>query len=244
MLVYFDESYDNSRHFLLYGALFLPRNSDLHQQLLMIRQEKNFRPEVKYTRCRNARALDVYKCVVDAFIKDCAYFRCVVVDQDGFDYRRFVQPHESASLGKARAYKKFAEMLLHPNLDGISNAVFLADKLTRCNGDEFLERMRQRFNPPGEIPTFRHLAEVPSSVQEYQCLQVCDLLLGCVLNNLKPPGNKFKIEIRQYLCSKLGVPNLLPSTWKDVPIAETRKRTTKFNVWYWGKKKAQVIYPF
>jgi len=237
MIVYFDESYDNDRHFLLYGALFLPRESNLHRRFSMIRQEKCYRPEVKYTRCRNARALDVYKRVVDAFIEDRAYFRCVVVDQHGFEYRHFVQPHESEALGKARAYKKFAEMLLHPNLDGISNAVFLADNLTRCNGDEFLERMGQRFNLQGETPTFRHLAEVPSNVQEYQCLQVCDLLLGCVLNNLKPPGNKFKIEIREYLCSKLHGPSLLRSTWKDSPIAETRKPTTKFNVWYWNARK-------
>ena len=136
-----------------------------------------------------------------------------------------------------RAYKKFAELLLVRNLDGIENAVFLADRLTRCNGDEFLERIRERFNPPGRVPTFRHLDEVDSSIEEYQSVQICDLLLGCVLNNLKPPPNRFKNEIREYLCSTLNIQNFLLSTWKDVPLAIARKPSTKFNVWFWSAKK-------
>ena len=149
----------------------------------------------------------------------------------------FARPHETLALAKARAYKKFAEMLLHPSVKGVTNAVFLADKLTRCRGDDFLEQIRVRFNPTGAVPTFRHLAEVPSEIEEYQCLQVCDLLLGSVLNNLKPTGNRYKNEIRQYLCSRLGVRNFLLSTWKDVPLVKAQDPTTKFNVWYWGANK-------
>ena len=236
MIVYFDESYDNQRHYLLYGALFVPSSSMLHQRFQRVRQEMNYQPEVKYNRCRNQRALSICKRLIDAFVEDVAYFRCVVVDQHGFDYSKFAQPHESLVIAQARAYKKFAEMLLDKNLDGIENAVFLADKLTRCNGDEFLERIRERFNPPGRAPTFRHLDEVSSSIEEYQSLQVCDLLVGCVLNNLKPTTNRFKNDIRMHLCSRLGVPNFLLSTWKDVPLAAARKPSTKFNVWFWSAK--------
>ena len=237
MIVYFDESYDNARQYLLYGALFVPAESTLHRRFLEVRRELSFHPEVKYTKCRNPRAVKVYKCVVDAFIEDQAYFRCIVVDQHKFDYSGFARPDEPRALAKARSYKKFAEMLLHPNIRGITNAVLLADALTRCHGDQFLERIGERFNPPGGIPTFRHLAEVSSKIEEYQCLQVCDLLLGCVLNNLKPPENRFKTAIREYLCSRLNLPNLLYSTWKDVPLREVRAPTTKFNVWYWSAIK-------
>lgn len=237
MIIYFDESYDNDRHHLLYGALFLPVNSTLHQRFLRIRREMNYRPEVKYTKCRNPRALSVYKKVIDAFVDDTSYFRCVVVDQHRFNYSGFARPDESPSIAQARAYKKFAEMLLHPNVENVSNAVFLADDLKRCDGDEFLERIRERFNPQGRPPTFRHIAEIASEIEEYQCVQICDLLLGCVLNNIKPPANRFKNEIREYLCARLGVPNFLLSTWKDVPLAEARNPTTKFNVWYWSAKK-------
>lgn len=237
MIVYFDESYDTNRHFLLYGALFVPLSSTLHQRFLQIRRQTNFRPEVKYVRCRNPRALGVYKCVIDAFIEDQSYFRCVVVDQHGFDYRGFARADEPLVIAKARSYKKFAEMLLHPNLDGITNAILLADDLKRCDGDAFLERIRERFNPPGAVPVFKHLAEVRSDVEEYQCLQVRDLLLGCVLNNLRPGVNRYKKEIREYLCKRVGVRSFLLSTWRDVPLAEARSPATKFNVWYWSAKK-------
>src|SRR3990172_7120084 len=113
MIVYFDESYDNDRNYLLYGALFVPQSSTLHQRFLRIRRDMDYRPEVKYTRCRNKRALMACKRVVDEFIEDSAYFRCVVVDQHQFDYRWFARPDESTSIAQARAYKKFAEMLLH-----------------------------------------------------------------------------------------------------------------------------------
>lgn len=238
MIVYFDESYDTDRHYLLYGALFVPPSSTLHKSCLLVRRELSFRPELKYTDCRNPRSLKAAKKFIDAFISDSAYFRCVVVDQYGFDYRGFARPDEAPAIGRARAYKKFAEMLLAPNLEGVTNAVFLADALTRCNGDAFLEKIRERFNSPECLPTFRHLAEVPSELEEHQCLQVCDLLLGLVLNNLKPPGNKYKIDARKYLCTRLGVPSFLLSTWKDVPRSIAKAPTTKFNVWYWGAKKA------
>ena len=237
MIIYFDESYDNERHYLLYGALFVPPSSTLHQRFLRVRRQLDYRPEVKYTRCRNARALKACKRIVDVFMDDPAYFRCVVVDQHGFNYRGFARPDEPLAIAQARAYKKFAEMLLHPYVQGVTDAVLLADNLTRCNGDEFLERMRERFNAPGRRPTFRHLAEMSSEIEEHQCLQVCDLLLGCVLNNLKPPANRYKNKIRQYLCSRLDVPNLLLSTWRNVPLREARKPTTKFNVWYWSARK-------
>jgi len=237
MIVYFDETYDNDHHCLLYGALFAPPTSHLHQRFLQVRRELNFRPEVKYNRCRNERNLKVCKRVIDAFMDDEAFFRCVVVDQCGFDYSGFARPDEPIAIAQARAYKKFAEMLLHANVKNITNAVFLADKLTRCRGDDFLEQIRKRFNPTGVVPTFRHLAEVDSEIEEYQCLQVCDLLVGCVLNNLKPTGNRFKNDIRQYLCSRLDVGNFLLTTWKDVPLVTAQDPTTKFNVWYWGANK-------
>ncbi len=237
MIVYFDESYDNDRHYLLYGALFIPPTSTLHQRFLKIRQETDYRPEVKDNRCRNQRALMVCKRIVTEFLEDQAYFRCTVVDQHGFDYSLFGRPDESNALAQARAYKKFAEMLLSPHVRNVRNAVFLADELKRCNGDEFLERIREEFNPPGRAPTFRHLAEVPSNVEEYQCLQVCDLLLGCVLNNLKPPSNRYKIAIREYLCERRKVPNFLLSTWKDMTRKDSMNPSVKFGVWYWPKKR-------
>ncbi len=237
MIVYFDESYDNRHDYLLYGALFVPRSSTLHQRIARVRREARFTGEIKYQKCKNVRSLNVYKRVVDAFMDDTAYFRCVVVDQHGFDFSAFGRRDESLAIKQARAYKKFAEMLLAPHVETLRDAVFLADAMTRCRGDEFLERMRERFNPVGGKRTFRHLAEVRSELEEHQRLQVCDLLLGCVLNNLKPTEKQCKNRIREYLCEQLAIPNFLLTTWRDIPLAEAQKTSAKFNVWYWQVKK-------
>lgn len=236
MIIYFDESYDNVHRYLLYGALFVPRDSRLHQRYAELRSETGYQGEMKYTKCRNPRALDVARKLVDKFMEDSAYFRCAVVEQERFDYSRFGRPDETESIKKARAYKKFAEMLLNPYVASVRDAVFLADELKRCPGDEFLERLRERFNPPHEQPTFRHMEEVSSSRQEYQCLQICDLLLGCVLNNLVPPKNQYKIDIRKHVCERIGVRSFLPTNWK-MDLAEVLRTNPKIHVWYWRPKK-------
>jgi hypothetical protein len=236
MRIYFDESYDNAHHYLLYGALFVPPSSTLHQRIARIREETGCRSEIKYNFCKNATRLAVARSVIDAFMEDTAYFRCVVVDQHGFDYSVFGRADEPLALKQARAYKKFAEMLLDKHVIDVEHAVFLADDMKRCNGDEFLDRIRERFNPPGGKTTFRHLAEVSSRLEQYQCLQVCDLLLGCVLNNLKPTTKETKNEIRQYLCQRVGVPNCLLTTWRNIPLATATNPETKFHVWYWSAK--------
>jgi hypothetical protein len=237
MIIYFDESYDNAHNYLLYGALFVPPSSNLHRRFEQVRAETGFRGEVKYNKCRNPRALTVCTKVVDAFLADEAYFRCAVVDQHRFDYSWWGRIDESLAIKKARAYKKFAEMLLHPFVENLRGAVFLADNLKRCRGDDFLERIRERFNPPNQPPTFRHLAEVSSAHAQYQCLQVCDLLLGCVLNNLVPTKNRYKNEIRQYLLEKLAVPSFLLTTWKDVSLKNVVDDCPPINVWYWRPEK-------
>lgn len=236
MIVYFDESYDNARDYLLYGALFVPSDSRLHRRFLDLRHETGVTKEIKYTDCRNLATLAFCRRLVDVFIEDTAYFRCVVVEQHGFDYSGFGGASEPEAMKKARAYKKFAEMLLAPNVDRIHDAVFLADRLTRCAGDQFLERIRERFNRPRGRRTFRHCAEVDSKLEQYQVLQVCDLLLGCVLNNLKPAKKATKNEIRRFLCERLGVKDFLYTTWKDVSLRRVKHGCPKFNVWYWSAK--------
>ena len=237
MLIYFDESYDNRHRYLLYGALFVPPASRLHRRIERVREETGFQGEIKYTKCRNARRLHVCERVVDAFCADAAFFRCAIVEQHRFDYTRFGRPDEALALKRARAYKKFAEMLLHPFVAELTDAVLLADDLKRCRGDEFLERLQERFNPPDGPRTFRHLEEVSSAQREYQCLQVCDLLLGCVLNNLVPSANQYKVRIREYLCGALDVPNFLLSTWSRIQLDDVRRDKPKFHVWYWKAKK-------
>ncbi len=118
--------------------------------------------------------------------------------------------------------------------------IILVDKLTRCNGDEFIQIMKQEFCLPfgkhsagSDIPTLRDVQEIPSHLEQYQVNQVCDILMGCILNNLKPAKNQLKNELRKYLIEKSGVENLLPETWLKYPKWHLETYSPKFNIWYW-----------
>ena len=210
-----------------------------------LRREQNVTKEIKYKHCKNPSTLAFCKRLVDLFMEDSAYFRCAVVDQHGFDYSGFGRSEEEPkAIKQARAYKKFAEMLLAPNVEDISDAVLLADALTRCSGDEFLERICDRFNPPGGKRTFRHCAEVDSKQDQYQLVQVCDLLLG--LRSQQPQAGEQKNEKRDSPLSvrEAGREKLLVYDLEGRPFEESEGGMPKIQrVVLERKKGAQVICP-
>ncbi len=241
-----DESYDNAHTYLLLGALFNSHPKYLHRRLTEIKRSHHFvdergaLKELKYRDCRTKRRYHMATEVIDAFFESTSWFRCIAIEQARIDLSRFGKPHENNSIKRARAYKKFAELLVAHNTENVQGGVLLADDMTRCNGDEFRARMADAFSEPGtgwsrgkDGPTLRHIAEVDSSVEQYQVLQICDLLLGCVLNNLFPTSNEWKNRVREHLVQRLGVPSLLPQDWRRYSKAYVETYWPKFNVWYW-----------
>lgn len=254
MVLYLDESYDQpDKRFLLLGLLFSP-SKKLHRALAGIHQthqclDKHGNTiETKYNNSFSEHNYSVCKKFIDAFFESDSWFCSIVVDTvtTSFDLNRFGRPHESESIKKARVYKKFTELLVSKNARKIRNAVLLVDELKRCNHDRFIDLMRESFCAPGagyssdDTPIFRHISSVTSSTPENIRLSVCDLLLGCVLNNNLPTQNKFKNQIRRYLVRKLGTKDLLCSTWMGSNVILSTRR--KFRIWYWNPdiKKAQI----
>ncbi len=246
MLIYFDESYDNNHQYLLLGALFNPHPRFLHREISKIKRKyyyfyKNgFPKEIKYTNCTNDYGYKICCETIDAFLKSTSYFRCIVVDQSILDYSYFGQKNEPDKIKLARAYKKFAEMLIGHNTDNIYNGVLLTDELTRCHGDKFLEIMRTDFCMPNgkycdqaNKPTLKHISDINSYLEDYQVCQLNDLLLGCVLNNLIPASNKYKNMIREYLIQKMEIKDLLPTKWQKYSKKIVEEFYPKFNIWYW-----------
>ena len=249
MLIYFDESYDQHHTYLLFGALFNPHPKYLHRKMLDIKTRHNFRgkdggfEEVKYNTCFNDKHFHVYKEVVDAFFESTSWFRAIVIKQTDLDLSYFGKHYEEESIKRARAYKKFAEMLIAANTKDTIENVLLTDKLTRCQGDEFLERMKEifclkesGFSEGKHATTLKDIQEVDSSQDQYQLIQLCDLLLGCVLNNLIPAQNAWKNEIRKHVVKSMSVPSLLEDFWGKMPKWELDNRYPKFSVWYWKPK--------
>ena len=147
---------------------------------------------------------------------------------------------ENNKIKMARAYKKFAELLLAHNTEDIYNGVLLTDELTRCNGDKFIEIMKQDFCVINgrhcndkHRPTLKEITDIKSHLEEYHVNQINDILLGCIINNLKPTSKEYKNNVRGYLVKKLGVNNLLPETWNKYSKKYVKEYYPKYNIWYW-----------
>ncbi len=255
MIVYLDESYDQpDKRFLLLGLLFSP-SKELHRALTEIHKRKRCLDkhknivETKYNNCFSSHNYDVCKDFIDAFLISDSWFCAVAVDSETttFNLSYFGKPHEPDSIKKARVYKKFTELLISSNTRRIKNAVLLVDEVTRCNHDRFLELIRESFCIPGEdhsanreFPIFRHIGSIKSDTPENIRLCICDLLLGCILNNNLPTHNKWKNQLRKYLITRLELKDLLEPTWTKKGINKSLSR--KFRIWYWKpyRKKAQV----
>jgi hypothetical protein len=72
--------------------------------------------EVHLTDFRSHRDVDVAKAWLDLFMKHRAYYRAVLIDWSIWDGRHFGDAFDPDALKKRRAYKKWAEMLLHGEL--------------------------------------------------------------------------------------------------------------------------------
>ncbi len=252
MIIYLDETYDHHHTWLLIGVLLNPSHNKFHRQIrgilarnAYVLPDGRFK-EIKYTRCIYSKPFRIYKEAIDAFMQSDSHFSCIAVKTDHtFDLEIYGRPDEPAKVKKERAYRSLAEELLRRNLAHISNAVLFLDKMTRCEQATFMEILKHNFSTVGvghskdsKHPKIRHTQDVVSGAEGYELMGVCDLLQGCILNNLLPiqtadkkKGALYKNKIREYLVSKLGVKNLLPETWatEDIEKEEVYK---KFNIHY------------
>ncbi|MEI9477295.1 MAG: hypothetical protein WCO26_12040 [Deltaproteobacteria bacterium] len=255
MIIYLDETYDHNRTWLLLGALFNPTHNKFHKQVKGILARNAFTlpdgsfKEIKYTQCNYSKPFKVCKEAIDAFMVSDSHFNCIAIETDAsFDIERYGNPSEPAKVKKERAYRSLAEELLRRNLAHLSNARLFLDKMTRCEPKMFLEILKQKFSTPNqgfsaglEHPKISHIQDVVSGAEGYELMGVCDLLQGCVLNNLMPikeeaskkkgRGALFKNGIREYLLQKLGVPDFLPKTWFSIQDSK-KDIIKKFDIHY------------
>ena len=248
-IVYFDESYDNERRFLVLAALINPRPKRIHRSFLAAKQQLGYvdqngaAKEIKYSYCSTNYLFKVAASAVDCFAKSDSWFRAIVVDQrpeSGFDLRYFGRSDESTALKRARAYKKFTELLLRDSCTGITGATLLVDRMTRASGDAFLALITDLFaSPEGAYaaqgnPTFSYVGEVDSALEQYQLGQVGDLLQGAVLNELIPTRNRYKRKLREYVKDRLELPSLHGDYWAGMPKWKKDQTHPKYQLWYWS----------
>src|SRR5438105_8509484 len=271
MIIYLDESYDWQGTYFLLGALFIREDHDVFLESFntIKREEKFARPdgtlrELKYATIKHNNHERAAIKAIQIFKAQKAYFRAVIIPQSSFDLSFYGKKYEPENIKRARAYKKFAEMLIDYNTPKVSDGVLFADYLSRCKGqlgrgDEFIEVMKQRFVYPSDellkTPArLKHISEVPSDHPHYSLLQVCDVILGSTLNGILKVkrGRRMahKVAVTERMKEILEFPTYDKAYWQaleKVYIREYRDRITmeeyckgthhKYRLWFWKAKE-------
>jgi hypothetical protein len=258
--IYADESGTHEGSpWLLIGMLFVPQHAQLHRALCEAKDSENYfnknpRRKAKY-RCLHfvdistARDVRVGKKWIDAFLLLPSHFRCLAFDWSMWHGKYFGDAFEPDTLKKRRAYKKWCELLLQPELadplDGgpIRGAELFLDRLRIAYQYDVLDHLKERFTPTeyrGRKPYLAKLQHAASWRDANQCLQLADLLLGCVKHELMPSRSKEQAKLHQYLVEKLkplGIAHLGPGFWKQYHPKTLREHMPKFSVWFWQPER-------
>jgi len=255
--IYIDESGTHSKQWLVIGMLFVSDHGPLHAELCAAKDEVGyFNTSPKYnakykethlTKFRSERDVTVAKKWIDLFTIHSCYFRSIVVDWSTWDSRYFGDAFEAEALKERRAYKKWAEMVIRPEMrkaDGeprfIDARLFL-DKLRAIRGYDVIDHLKNHFNENyrGASPYIGSWQHTDSWKDANQCLQLCDLLTGSIFQKLVPSGNKHKLAAANYLEKKLslfGIDGLGAMFWRqfaESTPAKFTQRFPKFSEWFW-----------
>lgn len=254
MVIYLDESYDQKHTWLLISGLFNPSHHIFYKQIKRLLLTNQYilpsgdLKEIKYIYCNNGKMRRLYEKIIDAFMASDSYFSSAVIKTDhSFNMQLYGASNEPDKVKKERAYRTLAEHLLANELRDTTNAVLFLDKMSRCEPKQFLEILRQNFCVVGsgysselDRPRIKHIQDVISGAEGYELMGVCDLLQGCILNNLVPiqqvkgkrKGALHKNRLRDYLIHRLGVEALTLDTWSDDLNKVSKETKKKFNIRY------------
>lgn len=252
--IYIDEAGTHGGQWLVIGVLVVPDHAALHNALVRIKNAHgyfNTNPKIK-SRLRETHLakfsrqgdLDVAKEWIEQFVAHGCYYRCIVVEWSVWDGSNFGDPFEPDSLKKRRAYKKWLEMLLQPEVKKHTRAQLYLDNLVICHGYEVLTELEQRFteNYQGGAPWIKSFEHADSSKDAHQCLQLCDLITGCVYQSLVPSTNKYKLGAKEYLYKMLigaGVKSADPGYWKGFHKSSLEDTFAKFSEWFWSPTQSK-----
>lgn len=250
MRIYIDESGTHDEKWLVIGMLFVPDHGGTHAALCKIKEDIQYynkspkRParykETHLADFRSPRDVMVGSAWVDTFVAHSCFYRAVVIDWSIWDGRYFGRWYETDALKKRRAYKKWAEMLLQPEVSEglVGNAALYLDRLREISKYDVLAHLKERFSGKyiAGAPCIKSFQHTDSWFDANQCLQLCDLLTGCLYQHLIPAESKEKTEMRLYLETALrpvGVKRMGASFWKGFAATSLRRHLPKYSAWFW-----------
>jgi hypothetical protein len=246
--IYIDEAGTHGWDWLIIGMLFVNNHAALHSDLVKIKNEEEYfnrspkrsskYKETHLNEFRNRRDASVAMRWIDSFLAHDCYFRSIVIDWKIWQGKYFGGPFEPEALKRRRAYKKWAEMLLHPEARRFVGAKLYLDRLRITYGYDVLDHLRARFTGryEGNDPWISSFQATRSWLDANQCLQLCDLIVGCIWQQLMPSTNEHKLTTRDYLYNSLahvGVAGRGPRFWKGYSKHTLTDHFPKYSEWYW-----------
>lgn len=245
-----DESGTHDEKWLVIGALFVPDHGPLHSALCKVKEDIQYfnqstkrssrYKETHLADFRSPRDVKVGRAWVDEFVASNCFYRAVIVDWSIWDGSHHGQWWEKDSLKKRRAYKKWAEMLLSPEVSEgkVRSADLLLDRLKAIGNYDVLEHLKERFATKniGGLQCIQKYQHTDSWMDAHQCLQLCDLLTGCLYQHLVPASSPEKTEMRMYLqtaLAPLNVKHMGASFWKGFTGTSLRRHLPRYSAWFW-----------
>lgn len=224
--IYCDESRvenpESSR--MVIGALFILRKNKprLAKKVKKIFKKYDFKYELKWTKT-NKLYLNFYKELIDFFISEELFYRCIVVDKNKVQYDVF---HDN---DQELAFFKFYYLMLRPKL--LDNNLYYISADKKPTRDKNRMRALHAF-----LDSHILLHKQNCGIKHFQSynseknvfIQIADYLtglMGFACNEYRGRNNS-KEEITKYLKLKIKKENLCSST----VLTEN-----KFNVFIWNK---------
>lgn len=242
---------------LVIGMLFVPDHGPLHSELCRVKEKRKYLntspkrnaryKETHLAKFKSHHDRDVAMDWIKAFLASTSYFRSIVIDWSMWQGGFFGYPYEADSLKKRRAYKKWAEMLLHPETANFRGATLYLDQLRVLHDYDIVDHLRDRFtkNYEGTNPWIAEFQTTDSWKDAHQCLQLADLLTGCVYRTLVPCDDRtdrglLRAQTVEYLYEELrpfGVREKRPAYWRGFHKNTLTTHFPKFSEWFWSPER-------
>jgi hypothetical protein len=243
-----DESgIDSPNDYHGFGTLWMPdqRRGNFSTLIKAVREKHNFQTEgeFKWTKVTRQK-LDFYKDIVAAFFKTSFLaFHCIVVRKSFIDLKRFDGDMEAARLAHLHTlltYKLGVCMSKSPGRE--HKFKVWCDKLPSSYAKEDEKLHIVANHALVKVAGQRAIESVDTKdSKEAPSIQLCDLLLGAVMDawNHPPTGgnvsgrSEARAELSRYIASFLG--------WEDLR-AGTYEFARKLNIWYLQDPNDREVY--
>lgn len=184
------------------GVLKTSQPYYLQSKILYERSKKNFHDEMKFNKLSKLN-IDFAKFVIDSIFEtqSLSFYSYTTHKQSSYFQNNF-------SSGAWAAYEDITLKLMHAALAEKEILILLADHITTPREVKFEVEVKKKFNRSKQRLALAGVCRFDSKSNDL--LQVVDLIIGCITYDVKCannqiPGSKYKLELAQYLKSKLGI---------------------------------------